>query len=310
MSDFESRATFDSKNIFDPAVLAELGDFRLRARKLASGLTFGVHASNRRGASTEFRDHRPWESGDDPKFIDWRVFARTGRLFTRRFVEDTNTNVYFLLDHTPGMAYRGAGSPLSKWEYAQCLAAALSYLALQQGDRVAASAFHGSKMVHLRANAGDAHWTETLAFLENPPLDASLENVGTCADILNRFASECTRRGTIFILSDLLNVGDFSEIRPQLEQLCAARHDIRIFHILDSDETTFPFESLSEFVSLDDSRRRLTTNPSDVRQAYLANFDAWRRDLSEGCRSLGVRFQKVLTTAPLHRTLWESAENE
>lgn len=298
--------TSEKFEIFDPRVLAQLGDFRLRARKLASGLTFGVHASNRRGASTEFRDHRPWERGDDPKFIDWRVFARTGRLFTRRFVEDTNTSVCFLLDKTPSMDYRGADSALSKWEYAQCLVASLAYLALQQGDRVSVSAFHGSRIAHLRANSGDGHWTETLAFLENPPLDASLESVGTFAEVLNRFAATCTRRGTIFILSDLLEVGTFSEIRPQLERLSASRHDLRVFHILDSDETTFPFENPGEFLSLEDSRRRVTTNPVDVRAAYLENLAAWRRDLTEGCRSLGISLCETLTSTPLYRAILES----
>jgi len=295
--------------LFPPSLLALLGDFRLRVKRLAAGLTFGEHASVRMGVSTEFHDRRAWEPGDEPKFIDWRVFARTGKLFTRRFQEETNTSFYFLNDFSPSMTYVGAprdgeGKRLSKLDYAQCLTAVLAYIALQQRDLVGLSATNGFETVSLRASTGESHWAECVRFLEKPPFTKKPgPQTRSFAQTLNDLAATITRRGKIFLLSDFFDVESWASIEPRLKLLTAQGNELVLFQILDPDELDFPFDSRSEFRSLEGSACNLTLSPDAVRDAYLTQFRAWQNELQTGCRSLGIEFHWVDSRRGIDETI-------
>ncbi|MBQ9456753.1 MAG: DUF58 domain-containing protein [Thermoguttaceae bacterium] len=295
--------------VFSPSFLASLGDFRLRVKRLASGVTFGEHASVRQGVSTEFHDRRAWEQGDEPKFTDWRLFARTGKLFTRQYKEETTTSFYFLIDFSPSMTY--AGIPrndeekrLSKLEYAQCVTAVLAYIALQQRDLVGICATNGAETVPLRPSTGESHWSECVRFLESPPFTSKTSSEARPFEqTLNDLAAMITRRGKIFILSDFFDVQSWDSIVPQLKLLIAQGNELELFQILDADELDFPFDSRSEFVPLEGSTRGLTLTPDVVRDAYLTQFQDWRNDLLAGCRALDVEIHLVDTRQRIDETV-------
>ncbi|MDO4569757.1 MAG: DUF58 domain-containing protein [Planctomycetia bacterium] len=289
-------------NIFDPTTLAQLKSLKLRAQRLASGLSYGAHASMRLGYSTDYLDHAPWEEGNDPKLIDWRVFARTNKLFQRRYIEDTDASFYFMLDFSKSMTYRGAPSPLSKLEYAQSLAAALVFLAINQQDQTGISIFDENKYARLRPASGETHWGECLRFLEAPPLDVSQNVVENFSQALNFFASDTLRRGYSFIFTDFLDVS-LESLRPQWRELRAKRQNVVVFHILDTDEIDFPFESYSNFVALEGSEQPLTLNASEVRDVYQKNVAIWRKRLAEECARFGIEIHTTLTNAPLSHVL-------
>ncbi len=300
----------ETSSIFDPNVLAQLGNFRLRVAQLATGMTFGEHRSARSGFSTEFQDHRPWETGNDPKRIDWRVFARSGKLFQRRYREETNTAFYFLLDYSPSMDFSGTSGEkrLSKREYAQCTAAVLAYTALQQRDLVGFSALNGSSTVSLRLSTGENHWADSFDFLEKPPFPTTKKKSETgktarFSEVLNHLASHCTRRGKIFIFSDLFDVETWGEIVPQLKLLLAKKHEIVLFHVLDADEWEFPFDARTQFVSLENSSESLTLTPTEIRREYLNALQNWQKNISEGARTLGISYIRVDTRTPISETI-------
>ncbi len=296
-------------SVFSPSFLASLGDFRLRVKRLAAGVTFGEHASVRMGVSTEFHDRRAWEQGDEPKFIDWRLYARTGKLFTRRFEEETNTSFYFLNDFSPSMTYAGAPRDgeekrLSKLEYAQCLTAILTYIALLQRDLAGLCATNGAETVSLRPSTGESHWAECVRFLESPPFTAKpASETRPFEQTLNDLAAAVTRRGKIFILSDFFDAQSWASIAPQLKLLTAQGNELVLFQILDADELDFPFDSRSEFLPLEGSTRALTLTPDAVRDAYLTQFQAWRNELETGCRTLGIEFHLVDTRQRIDETV-------
>ncbi|MDO4629957.1 MAG: DUF58 domain-containing protein [Planctomycetia bacterium] len=306
----------ENTSIFDSHALAQLGNFRLRVAQLATGMTFGEHNSVRSGISTEFQDHRPWETGNDPKLIDWRVFARSGKLFQRRYREEANTAFYFLLDYSPSMDFAGISGEdgtsskkrLSKREYAQCTAAVLAYVALQQRDLVSFTALNGSSTVSLRLSTGENHWVDSLDFLEKPPFPpmkkkSETEKTARFSEVLNHLASHCTRRGKIFIFSDLFDVETWGEIVPQLKLLLAKKHEIVLFHVLDADEWEFPYDSRTQFVSLENPSESLTSMPTEIRTEYLNAIQDWQKNISEGAQTLGIQYIRIDTRTPISETI-------
>ena len=299
-------------NIFDPAVLARLENLSLRARTILGSLAVGEHASRMRGFSAEFSDHRPWEPGDDPKFMDWRVYARTGRRFLKRFTEDANQTYYFLLDDSPSMR-RGDSPPegnLTKSEYAQCLGAILGFLATQQKDRFGVSVLAPEGVRGKEPGTGEGHFFKCLEVLEGsgsrrPPGggEAASDDVKT---FLEKTVGTFSRRGAIFLASDFFDVRTFSDILPILRLIRSERYEMAVFHTLAPDELTFPFTSATRFVSLESPGVSLTSRDGEaLRTAYLERFTAWREEFREGCERLGIFYHLARTDEPLDKVLTE-----
>src|SRR4249920_635900 len=112
-------------SILSPSVISAIHDLELGARLVVEGLRTGGHRSPFQGYTTEFRQHRPYRAGDDLKYLDWKLYARSDRLYTRQFRETTNLSVMIALDSSASMAF--PPKELSKFRYAQILAAALAY---------------------------------------------------------------------------------------------------------------------------------------------------------------------------------------
>ncbi len=125
----------------DPRTLAKLEGLELRARLIVEGYVAGVHRSPFHGFSIEFAEHREYVQGDDLRYVDWKVFGKTDKVYLKQYEEETNLVSYLLLDTSESMLYKSAGAPLSKLEYAQCLASALAYLVLRQQDSVGLATF-------------------------------------------------------------------------------------------------------------------------------------------------------------------------
>src|SRR6187551_3825322 len=122
--------------LLDPGRLSELQGLEVKARLIVEGYLAGVHRSPYHGFSVEFAEHREYAPGDDLRYVDWKVFGKTDRFYLKQFEEETNLLCYLLLDTSESMQYKGPHAPLSKFEYAQCAAAAIAYLVLHQRDAV------------------------------------------------------------------------------------------------------------------------------------------------------------------------------
>ncbi|MDO4551003.1 MAG: DUF58 domain-containing protein [Planctomycetia bacterium] len=298
-------------SIFDPAVLARLENLALRAGAIFGSQTVGQHTSKMYGFSAEFAQHRPWEEGDDPKFLDWRVFARTGKRFLKRFTEDKNQTYYFLLDNSRSMKRTGIlpgqkKDALMKNEYAACLGAILGYLAISQKDRFGVSVQTDQAVIQKEPGTGEPHYFECLDLMEHSSENTEKKSEVNFKTFLQKTFSSFTRRGVIFIASDFFDVESFTEILPVLRLLRSERYDTAVFHILAPDEISFPYTSTTEFVSLENPQKKFNTASGEMLQkAYLECFSRWQSEIKEGCENLGIFYLLTPTNIPLDQPLRE-----
>lgn len=218
-----------------PAVVTAIDDLELAARVLVEGLRVGGHRSPFHGYGAEFHQHRPYRAGDDLKYLDWKVFARTDRLYTRQFRETTNVAVMLVLDTSASMAYPTDAGGVSKFRYGVILAAALAYLASEQGNAVGLMTETDGAMVYLPARTGRVHLRTLLATLDQ------LRPGGTWhpARVVGRAAELLARRGLLMVLSDFYDdeVGTRRELRHTVQR----GHDVAMLQILAAGERQLPF---------------------------------------------------------------------
>jgi uncharacterized protein (DUF58 family) len=278
----------------DPAVVARLGTLELKARTIVEGVLSGLHRSPFKGFSVEFAEYRQYIPGDDLATIDWKVYARTDRHYVKKFEEETNLDCHVVLDASGSMAYGSAG--ITKFEYAQCLAASLGYLMNRQRDAVGLTAFDDGITAMLPASARPGHLRAMLITLDR--LQPGREtDVGTP---LHQLADSLTRRGMVVLISDLLDEPD--RVVRGLKHFQFRGTDVIVFHVLDPDEVRFPFERPTRFEDLETDDEVMAV-PSLVRGHYLdamnALIERYRRELG----ACGIDYCQLTTDQPLEMGL-------
>ena len=235
-----------------------------------------MHRSPHHGASVEFAEHKEYAPGDEIKHIDWKAYGKFDKYYVKRFEEETELRAYLLIDSSASMGYRGAG--VSKLDYARMLAASLAYLLLKQQDQVGMVAFGERLRGYLPPRARSGHLDDLLTALDGVEPQGRTDLPRALA-----YLSEVAqRRALVVLFSDLLG-SRTDEVRHLLRGLRARKHDVVVFHLLDKDELTLPFEGTTIFESMEDERK-LLAEPGDVRKAYLAELDALhRRAIARRC---------------------------
>ena len=256
----------------------------------------GLHRSPFRGHSIEFAEHREYSPGDDLRYVDWKVFGRTDKVYLKQFEDETNLICYLAIDASQSMRYRSANSPLSKFEYAQCLSAAIAWLVLRQQDAVGVAIFDDQVRTFLQPASHAAHLNDVLRVIE------AAEPAGktAIAPIFHDLSERFQRRGVILAIGDFFD--KLESLVAGLGQFQKRRHDVAVLHVLDAAELTFPFESPIVFHGLE-SWPSVAADPQAMRAAYLREFNAWQRGIEAHCRRQGIDYSLVRTDAALDRTL-------
>lgn len=285
-----------SPKSLDPRTLAKLQGLQLRARRIVEGYLAGLHRSPYRGFSIEFAEHREYAQGDDLRYLDWKVFARTDKFYLKQYEDETNLICYLLLDASESMRYRGSDAALSKLEYGQALAAALAWLILRQQDSVGLVTFDTKIRDHVPPSGSASHLKQILHTLEHCEGRSSTA-VGT---LLSHLARSLHRRGIVIVLSDLFD--DLSALMEGLHRLRLQRHDVIVLHLLDRDELEFPFEKPTLFRGLE-GLPDVFAEPRSFRSAYRAEINQFLAALRRGCRQHGIDFRSFCTDQPLDWTI-------
>jgi uncharacterized protein (DUF58 family) len=280
---------------FDPSALARFGQLSLVARAVVEGLISGVHRSPYKGFSVEFAEHRQYYPGDEIRHIDWRAYGKTDRYYIKEHEEETNLRAYLLVDASGSMGYRGRG--VSKFQYAQYLAASLAYLMLHQRDAVGLAIHDQQLRAYLPPRTHSKQLPHLLHVLEQtqPGGETSL------APLWNSLAQRVRRRGMFLIFSDCFD--QLPALLEALRRLRHRRHELLLFHILAPEEIDFPFETRALFRSLENAHDRHHLDPPSVRAEYLRNFQAFCRDLRMQARNLGIDYHLLRTDEPVDRAL-------
>jgi len=283
---------------FDPSALAKYGRLALVARSVVEGFLSGVHKSPYKGFSVEFAEHRQYYPGDEIRHIDWRVFGKTDRYYIKEYEEETNLHAHLLVDASGSMAYRSGGkNKLSKFEYAQYVAASLAYLMLHQLDAVGL-VLHDIKVRHqLQPQSNSKHLLRLLQALETtaPGGETAL------APIWHSLAGRIKKRGLIVILSDCFDKVD--ALLYALRHLRHEGHEVLLFHVLAPEEIEFPFQRMTQFRSLEYAGQRLLVDPRQLRQEYLKNFSAFCTQLRAGAGNMHVDYHLMRTDEPVDKAL-------
>ncbi len=289
-------ANLPDTNYLDPELLQRMGDLELIAREVVEGLRVGSHRSPLRGFSTEFAHHRQYSPGDEIRDIDWRVFGRTDRYYTKLYEAETNFDCTILIDASTSMSY-GSGK-VNKLEYAKFLAASLAYVVLKQRDSVGLSVFDSEMREYLppRSAMGVILQIDQLLRDIKPTPKTSI------AKQLHDIALMMKRRSFVILISDLFS--DVDDILAGLDHLRHDGHNVVVMHTLDPYEIEFPFKGTWQFDGLE-GEEPLTTQPERIRDNYLASFGEYLEALKAGCVASHIDYTTVDTSRPLDGLLSE-----
>lgn len=271
-------------------------NLELRARTVVEGFWHGIHRSPYHGFSIEFSEYRPYTPGDDPRYLDWRLVARTDRYFIKKFEDETNLRCYLLLDRSRSMTF-GSGS-FPKADYARTLAATLAYFLAQQGDATGLLTFDETVRDYLAARHRPGHLRHLMLTLEKP-------SEGRATDLtapLRRIAELVRKRGMVVLISDLL--APIDKLETTLALLTAARHEVIVFQVLDPAELTLDFREPARFHDVE-TRRDLFLDPALARAEYTRRFDEHRVAVRSMCERLGIGHVQLVTTQPLEFALFD-----
>ncbi len=284
------------RRYLDPKVLAKLGRLELKAQMIVEGYISGLNRSPYHGFSVEFAEHREYVPGDDIRHVDWKVFGRSDRFYVKQYEEETNLKTYILLDGSESMRYKSGPEAVTKYEYGTYIAAALSYLILKQQDSVGLAVFDEEVRGFVPPSSSQNHIHNIIRELDRREASRKT-NVGT---ILREFADRIKRKGLIVIISDMFD--SMEHIQLGLKHLRHKRHDVILFHVLDKDELTFPFQRMTLFDGLE-GFPELLADPRALRAAYLEEIGAFQEALKKVCRKSRIDYQLVDTSRKLDAAL-------
>lgn len=272
--------------------LLQLSGLPLFARTVMEGFTTGLHASPNKGASVEFRQHRPYVQGDEIKRLDWKIFGRSDRFYIREYDEETNLRATLLLDASASMNYQGSKG-IRKFEHARKLAAALAYVLTGQQDAVGLVTFDSKVREFIPCRSKTSHLHNILETLlkTEPGAETSL------AAVLQNLAARIKRRGLLILLTD--GFDDVGELLQAIGVLRKQGHEIIMFQLWDRDELEFPFSRWARFENLENLEDFQLLDPAAIRQRYLQALEQFRGALTEGLSKHQVDLVPIITDEPL-----------
>ncbi len=273
--------------LVEPALLAGISDLDLIARRVVDGLVSGLHRSPFHGFSAEFHQYRHYRPGDDVKHVDWKLFARTDRLYTKQFQETTNLPASFVIDTSASMGFAGSG-PLTKLRYAVVLAAALSHLLARKGDQVALLLGDGGAGRYLAPRGGRVHQRAILHAL------AAAEAAGPwpAAAAVRAAALRMARRGLVFVFTDLYD--DEASTLAELRHAVSMGHDVALFHVLTRDEVTLTAAGVHEFEDVETGATR-EVDATAMAGPYTARVRAFLDEARTTAQAGGIDYSLVDT---------------
>ena len=282
------------RSFLDPAVLARLAAVPLVARRPMVGSVSGRHASPHRGSSVEFAEYRKYVPGDDLRRLDWRAFGRSDRHYVKEYEADTNLRLCLVLDTSGSMDYSSGG--VTKIEYARRIAAALGYLASQQGDAVGITCVADGIVRSLPPRRSPAHLRLVFDVLE----EAKPAGPTRLPEVLHEIAETTRQRAVVAIVSDLFC--DPEPLATAFSHLKFRRHDVAAFHLLDPQEIAFQFQRPTRFLDMEGGGA-IFADPIDITDRYHAALEAWLEGLRRLVLESGIDYHRIVTDEPYEQVL-------
>jgi uncharacterized protein (DUF58 family) len=286
----------DYKKYLTPSVISKLNAFDLRARLMVEGFMVGLHKSPYHGFSVEFSEHRAYMQGDSLKDVDWKVYGKTEKYFVKQYEEETNLKCYIILDTSKSMAYASEGN-MSKLEYGASLAAALSYLMVNQQDAVGLALYSDKIEKYYPPKSSKSYLQEILKAFSQVTNSGST-NTAAC---LHQIAEKIQRRGMVIIISDFFD--ELNSVLSAVKHFRYKKNDVIIFQILDPLERSFAFGRDAIFKDLE-SGEEITTQPFQIQKAYKEAMDAFTGQIKNECLNANIEYNLIDTKTSFDKALF------
>lgn len=296
--------TLDLENI------RQTGNLELLARQLVEGFITGLHKSPYHGFSVEFAEHRLFNAGESTRHIDWKVFARTDRLYTKRYEEETNLRCQLLIDNSSSMYYPMENK--GKITFSILCAAALAYLLQRQRDAVGLSVFSDSIQLMSEVKSTSTHLQKMLVHMQDLLQQEPGGRDTRVAEVIHQIAEKIHKRSLVILFSDMFsNSEELDEVFAALQHLRHNKHEALVFHVTHQPtELDFKFEDRPyRFIDIE-SNTQLKLNPGQIREQYKKHMQTYYQELKMRCMQLKVDFveaniehdfEKVLTSYLIKR---------
>jgi uncharacterized protein (DUF58 family) len=280
--------------LMDPSVVMSIRSLELRAKVIVQGFRTGLNRSPRHGFSVEFSEYRQYAQGDDPRFLDWKLFARTDRSYIRLFEDETNLRCFLIADFSRSMSFGSVG--WSKHDYGRTIAASLAWMLNKQGDAVGLSLFDERLRTVVSPRYRPGQLRRILVTLEEPTSGRETDP----ATALEHAAARLPRCGLAVLISDLL--APVEQFETGLKLLRGRGHDVIVFQVLDPVELSLDIDGPRLFEDLE-SGRSIYADPETSRSKFQKQINAHNDQVESVCTRLGAAFVRVTTDQPLELVL-------
>lgn len=292
----------------DPQVISSLESLEFVATQVVEGFITGLHTSPYRGFNQEFAEHRPYQSGDELRYLDWKLFGRTDRFYVKQFEADTNLRATLVLDASGSMDFSGLDEPhpesqqltkhrgLTKFDYARRLAACLAYLLIRQRDAAGLAIIDQGLRDYIPSRASANHLRSIMEALDT----ARPAGETRLAPALSELALRLSRRGLIVVVSDLID--DTEAVLESLKLLRHRKHEVIVFHVMDRQEWQLDYEGGIRFRN-PEGYDTIDSDPVRLRTRYRQEVQSVRDAYREGCLEHHIGYEWVLTDTPLENLL-------
>lgn len=283
-------------NLLDNLELRDLGNLELLAKQVVEGFIIGLHKSPFHGFSVEFAEHRLYNQGESTRNIDWKVYARTDKMFTKRFEEETNLRCQMVIDTSSSMYFPENQDPksvyINKLRFSALAAASLMNLLQKQRDAFGLSLFNQEVTQHTPCKSSTTHYRLLLSYLDQV-IHTPERNVTTsAAQALHQIADSIHKRSLVVIFSDMFEQGDqMDQLFSALQHLKHNKHEVILFHVVDkAHELDFQYDNRPYLFIDMETGERLRLQASEVKKRYIEQMSAFLQELKFKCLQYHIDF--------------------
>lgn len=277
---------------FEQFDLKQIENLELLAKQVVEGFIIGLHKSPFHGFSVEFAEHRLYNQGESTKDIDWKVYARSDKMFVKKFEEETNLRCQLIIDTSSSMYYPQEPGKMNKLQFSAVAAACIMNLLKRQRDSFGLSMFDNKLVEHTICKSSTTHYQLLLTYLDKLIHDKDTEKTTAAAEALHQIADTIHKRSLVIIFSDMFDNGeDMEKMFAALQHLKYAKHEVILFHVTDKQhELEFEFENRPyEFVDME-SGERIKLQSNEVRPYYVEKVKEFTETLKMRCLQYKIEF--------------------
>lgn len=281
-------------NFFDQYELRKFDNLELLANQVVEGFIIGLHKSPFHGFSVEFAEHRLYNPGEATRNIDWKIYARTDRLYSKKFEEETNLRCQIVIDASSSMQYPYLTADQPGWNkmrFSALAAASLMNLLRKQRDSFGLSIFDETLNIHTPCKSSHTHYRLMLNYLDKLIQNPQLNKTTSAAESLHQIADSIHKRSMVMIFSDMLESGKEDDIFGALQHLKHNKHEVVLFHVLDyAKELEFNFDNRPYMFIDMETDERIKLRPHEVKKLYTEQMAGFYEKLKLKCLQYHIDF--------------------